>query len=318
VITVVGEALIDLVGTGDATFRAFPGGAPANVAVGLARLQTPVSLLARIGEDAFGRMIRDHLTGNGVSTRDLVTAAEPTTLAVAVLDAEGRASYDFYVHGTADWQWESFELPDPLPADVTALHAGSLALALDPGARVIEEMLRREHRRGTVTIMLDPNIRPALAQDRSDELTRVERQVALADVVKASEEDLAWLCPGEPLESVARRWRDLGPRLVVVTLGPEGAYALGPDGGELRRPSRPVELADTVGAGDAFCAGLLDAMDQADLLGAGAGGSLDALDTGTITTLLDRALLVAALTCERPGADPPFRADVDAATGPPA
>jgi fructokinase len=316
VITVVGEALIDLVGMGDGNFRALPGGAPANVAIGLARLGSPVSLLARIGEDAFGRMIRDHITGNGVSARDLVIAAEPTTLAVAVLDSEGRATYDFYVQGTADWQWERHELPEPLAADVTALHAGSLALAIEPGAAVIEEMIRRERRRGAVTITLDPNIRPALAQDRPSELARVERQVALADVVKASEEDLAWLYPGETLESAARSWQRLGPRLVVVTLGAEGAFALGPDGTEVRRPSRPVRLVDTVGAGDAFCAGLLDAMDRADLLGADGKTALEGLDADTLIGLLDRALLVAALTCERPGADPPSRADVEAVAAP--
>jgi fructokinase len=312
VITVVGEALIDLVGTGDGIFRALPGGAPANVAVGLARLDRQVSLLARVSEDAFGRMIRAHLVGNGVSGRDLVTAAEPTTLAVAVLDADGRATYDFYVQGTADWQWVPAELPNPLPPDVTALHVGSLALAVEPGGAVIEEMLRRERQRGALTVMLDPNIRPALARDVPTEVARVERQVGLADVVKASEEDVAWLYPGQPLEQVTHRWQELGSQLVVVTLGAEGAYALGPGGIEARLPSRPVKLVDTVGAGDAFCAGLLDAMERAGLLGTPGRSALAGLDTAGMTVLVDRALLVAALTCERPGADPPTRAEVEA------
>jgi fructokinase len=311
VITVVGEALVDLVSSGQQGFRALPGGAPMNVAVGLARLGCPVSLLARISEDGFGRMLREHILGNGVSERDLVTAPEQTTLAVAMLDDEGRAEYDFYVQGTADWHWTDAELPDPLPADVTALYAGSLAVSLAPGGPRIEALLRRERERGAVTLVYDPNIRPALADSRAAEVARVERQVALTGVVKASEEDIGWLYPDEPLEQVARRWRDSGPRLVVVTLGGKGAYALGPDG-EVRVPAGPVRLVDTVGAGDAFSAGLVDALHRADLLGPAGRPRLAELDPQTLTGLVEHAVLVAALTCEREGADPPTRAEVAA------
>ncbi len=259
-ITVAGEALIDFVDEGGGRYRAHPGGSPANVAVGLARLGAPCSLLARVSTDALGGQLASHLAGNGVSLRDVVRAAEPTTLALASVDGAGQAAYSFYVQGTADWQWARGELPRELAPDVRALHAGSLALALAPGARAVEGLLAAERARGRVTISIDPNIRPQLAASRPEEVARVERQIRLAHVVKASEEDTGWLYPGVSTEAVARQWQRLGPDLVVITLGDRGAYALAPDGTEVRRPAPHVQVVDTVGAGDAFCAGLLDAL----------------------------------------------------------
>jgi fructokinase len=307
VITVAGEALIDLVDEGGGRYRAHPGGSPANVAVGLARLDVPCSLLGRVSTDVLGNQLVSHLAGNGVSLRDLVRAAEPTTLALASLDGAGQAAYTFYVQGTADWQWGPGELPGELPPDVSALHAGSLALALPPGARAVEDLLAAERARGRVTISIDPNIRPLLAASRADEVSRVERQIRLAHIVKASEEDTGWLYPGVRSEVVARQWQQLGPDLVVITLGDRGAYTLAADGTEVRRPARPVRVVDTVGAGDAFCAGLLDALWRRGLLGAGGGQALGGLAGQETGEILDWAVLVSALTCERPGADPPTR-----------
>lgn len=334
-ITVAGEALIDLVDEGGGRYRAHPGGSPANVAVGLARLGVPCSMLARVSTDALGDRLASHLAGNGVSLRDVVRAAEPTTLALASLDGAGQAAYSFYVQGTADWQWSRGELPGALPPDVSALHTGSLALALSPGARAVEGLLAAERARDRVTISIDPNIRPRLAARRADEVARVEGQIRLAHIVKASEEDTGWLYPGAGCEVVARAWQRLGPGLVVITLGARGAYALAPDGAEIRRPARPVRVADTVGAGDAFCSGLLDALWRRGLLGTagrrpanrgaagpaqapGAAGTPDAAGPGAgailgritsrdVAAALDWAARVAALTCERPGADPPTR-----------
>jgi fructokinase len=307
VITVAGETLIDLVDEGGGRYRAHPGGSPANVAVGLARLGVPCSLLARISTDALGGQLVSYLAGNGVSMRDVVRAAEPTTLALASLDGAGQAAYSFYVQGTADWQWRREELPAALAPDVTALHAGSLALALAPGARAVEDLLAAERARGRVTISIDPNIRPPLAVGQAAEVARVERQIRLAHIVKASEEDTSWLYPGLGCESVARAWQRLGPDLVVITMGARGAYALGPDGAEVLRPARPVLVADTVGAGDAFCAGLLDALSRAGLLGGAA--AISRIGARQVAEVVDWAVLVAALTCERPGADPPTRAE---------
>jgi len=307
VITVAGEALIDFVDEGGGRYRAHPGGSPANVAVSLARLGVPCSLLARISTDALGGQLASHLAGNGVGMRDVVRAAEPTTLALASLDEAGHAAYSFYVQGTADWQWRREELPAALAPDVTALHAGSLALALAPGARAVEDLLAAERARGRVTISIDPNVRPPLAAGRAAEVARVERQIRLAHIVKASEEDTSWLYPGLGYEAVARAWQRLGPDLVVIRLGARGAHALGPDGTEVLRPAPPVLVADTVGAGDAFCAGLLDALWRPGLLGGAA--ALSRIGARQVAAVVDWAVLVAALTCERQGADPPTRAE---------
>ncbi len=313
-ITVIGEALIDLVDEGSGRYQAHPGGFAANVAVALARLGAPCSILARVSGDALGRQLTAHLASNGVSLRDVVPATEPTTLALASLDSDARASYSFYANGTADWQWTTAELPDVLPPDVEALHTGSLALALEPGAQAIEKLLAAERARGQVTISVDPNIRPALAAAHADELARVERQLALAHMVKASDEDAAWLYPGVSFEDVAHTWQRLGPRIVVITLGERGAYALGPDGTGQLRPARPTRIVDTVGAGDAFCAALLDAMARRGLLGGTGTAALSQLTAQALAELVDWSLLIATLTCERAGADPPTRHEAQRAT----
>ncbi|MFL6071956.1 MAG: carbohydrate kinase family protein [Mycobacteriales bacterium] len=313
-ITVCGEALIDLVSTPGGrppTYVAHPGGSAANVAVAAARLGADTSLLARVSNDAFGRMVREHVVGNGVSGRDLVGAAEPTTLAVATLDEAGRARYDFYSNGTADWQWSAAELPNPFAADVTAFHTGSLATVMGPGAVAVAALVEREHERGAVTLSYDPNIRPALVGDRDTALANVQALLRCFHVVKVSDEDLAWLLPGEKPLDVARRWREYGPAVVVVTLGERGAIAVGPSGAEVAVTPRPVTVVDTVGAGDAFTAGLLTGLASAGLLDGGP-AALATLDDATLRQVLDRAALVATLTCTRPGADPPTAAELAA------
>ena len=303
-ITVAGEVLIDLVDQGGGRYQAHNGGSGANVAVGLARLAVPCSMLARISGDQLGRQLEANLAGNGVSLRDVTRAAEPTTLALASLDDAGRAVYSFYASGTADWQWQPGELPGELRPDVTALHAVSLVLAMPPGASAVEQLLAAEHARGGVTVSIDPNIRPALAGARADEAARVERQIRLAHLVKASEEDIGWLYPGAGHAEVARRWQRLGPRVVVITLGERGAFALAPDGTEVSRPAPAVEVADTVGAGDAFSAGLLDALGQRGLLGGG-DAALARVTPAELGEVIGWAVLIASLTSARPGADPP-------------
>lgn len=340
-ITICGEALVDLVGLGGQRFAAYPGGSPFNVAIGLARLSVPTSFLGRVSRDAFGRLLAERLARDGVHDRDLVAAAENTTLAVVSLDRDGGAEYRFYVEGTADWQWRAGELPDPLPADVTALHTGSLASWLPPGCDAIEAMLRRERDRGAVTISYDPNVRPRLMGEPDAYRPRVERLVGLADLVKVSEEDLRWLYPDREPARVAGRWTAgqgsagqetagqeaagqeavgrlagqgsaAGPALVVLTRGAAGAAAFCPDGRVVRRPGRPVTVADTVGAGDAFTAGMLAWLAAAALTGPGSHPRLSTMDNESLGRMLDFAGLVAAVTCTRAGADPPYRDDLPA------
>src|SRR3954467_16000495 len=262
---VIGEALIDLVmsppgpeHTGPPSYLAHPGGSPYNVAIGLARLGQPSRLVARLSGDAFGRQLHAHAEANGVDLSCAVAAAEQSTLAVVSLDAERNAEYDFYRNRTADWQWSDAEL-DRIPADASWIHTGSLASWTEPGAGVIAGQLRRRRQRQPVVVSYDPNIRPALLADHGSALAQVEAMVGLADVVKASAEDLAWLYPGRGADEVLRHWHGLGAAVVVKTDGGRGARFLA--GGEIWPvPAGPVQVVDTVGAGDAFMAGLINAL----------------------------------------------------------
>jgi fructokinase len=304
---VVGEALVDLVGErGGRTLAVYPGGSPANVALGLARLGSPVTLKTRLGRDALGEMIRAHLEASGVRVDAGPDEAQvSTSLAIASL-AAGIASYDFRI----DWDVRTLA---PLPIEARCMHTGSLATVLPPGRAHVIDLMEREHERGHVTVSYDPNVRPALMGAAARARADVERLVALSDVVKVSDDDLHWLYPDRSDEDVARDWLGRGPALVVVTRGDAGVYAISARG-ELRCPAMAVDLVDTVGAGDSFTAGLLDGLRRGDLLGAARGDALAAIDEATLADVVAEAALVAAITCSRPGADPPTRAEVDAAS----
>ena len=302
---VVGEALIDLVGQrGGRTLAAHPGGSPANVALGLARLGVSVTLKTRLGRDAFGEMISAHLEASGVLVDGGPEGGVSTSLAIATL-AAGIASYDFRI------DWDVGPLA-PLPIEARCLHTGSLATVLPPGKASVVDLVEREHKRGRVTVSYDPNVRPALLGDAARARPDIERLVALSDVVKVSDEDLRWLYPDRRDEGVAQAWLASGPALVVVTRGGAGVYAVSA-GLELHRRAVPIDLVDTVGAGDSFTSGLLDGLHRADLVGGARRDALAAIDEATLGSVVDAAALIAAITCSRPGADPPTRAEVDAA-----
>jgi fructokinase len=302
---VIGEALVDLVGQrGSRTLVAHPGGSPANVALGLARLGDAVTLMTRLGRDAFGDMISTHLEASGVRVDAGPDEGAKTSLAVASL-AAGIATYDFRI------EWDIGEL-QPLPVETRCLHTGSLATVLEPGRQQVQDLIEREHQRGRVTISYDPNVRPALLGTPERARPDIEHLVSLCDVVKVSDEDLDWLYPGRPDEEVARDWLAGGPALVVVTRGGKGVYAVTGDL-EVRRPATPIDLVDTVGAGDSFTSGLLDGLRRADLIGGVRRDALAAIDESSLVSVLDEATLVAAITCSRPGADPPSKAEVEAA-----
>lgn len=305
-ILVAGEALVDLLVPDDPRHPvAFPGGSPANTAIAIARLGTPVAFAGRFGNDRFGDLLLTNLADNGVDLSYAVEAAEPASLAVVTLGADGVPTYGFHVSDTADWAWTDGELPDTLPPEVLAVHTGSVAVArADALVRWYER--QRPHR----VTSLDPNIRPALVGDRAAYLPRLRALVAASDIVKVSAEDLAWAHPDEDPVDVAGRWsRELGPALVVVTLGSGGAVAVH-TAGVIRRAATTVSVVDTVGAGDAFSGGLLhwlaihDRLDRAAL----AQSTKDEL-----AQALDYAIVAAGLACARPGADPPITREVDAA-----
>lgn len=316
-IAVAGEALVDIVPARTAgCWELAPGGSPANVAVGLARLGVPTRMLARLADDLLGRRLRAHLSGNGVDLSRAVDAAEPSSLAIVDPSADGVAAYDFRVGGTADWQWTDDELAGALDpggdgTPVVAVHSGSLALALPPGAEALRELLARAL--DSATISYDPNVRPALMGEPGDVLPGVHEMLGLADLVKVSEEDLAWLLPGRDPGDVVGEWLELGPAVVVVTLGARGVLAGTASGLHSVLPGREVELVDTVGAGDGFSAAMLAGLHRRGLLGADRRDALYRIDRDVLDGVLGEAVAAAALTCSRHGADPPTRAELDAA-----
>ena len=311
VVAVAGEAITDMVPAGaDGLFRAAAGGSPANVAVGLARLEVPARMLARLSGDVLGRRLRAHLDGNGVDLSHVVTAPEPSSLAIVVLGADGSADYDFRVDGTADWQWTDEELADALEG-VRALHVGSLALTTPPGGAVLRRLATRA--RATATVSFDPNVRGLLMGSASGVMAVVEEMLGVADVVKASSEDLEWLLPGRPLADVAAEWVSRGPALVVVTRGPGGALAAGATAGLVDRPGAAVDVVDTVGAGDSFMSALIAGLAGRDLLGADRREALRGLGSDVVAAVVDEAVTASSITCSRLGADPPTAGELRAA-----
>ncbi|MDT0306532.1 PfkB family carbohydrate kinase [Streptomyces sp. DSM 44917] len=293
-VTVIGEALVDLLWpAGAREARAVAGGSPANVAVGLHRLERPATLLTAWGEDPPGELVREHLAATGVDVRRVASGAERTMVALAYLGGDGVASYDFLA------AWDPRELP--VPADTAVVHTGSLAVVLEPGAARVLDACRAQRRQGRA-VAADLNVRPAVQPDRDAYRAACARLAAEADVLKASDEDLAWLYPGRAPAEAARALLDAGPRLVAVTLGAAGALAV-TAGEEVRVPAPAVEVADTVGAGDTFQAALLDAV-------AAAGGPPQGREA--LAAVLARCAAAAAITCTRVGADPPTRAELEA------
>lgn len=305
-VLVVGEALVDVVPDGDGTPRDLPGGSPANVAITLGRLGRDVRLVTLLGDDERGALVRSWLEASGVTVLARPTGSGRTSSAVVTLDDSGAASYAF------DLDWDLPDVPDD-PCDV--LHVGSIATVLEPGADAVLEAFRAH--RGTALLSLDPNARPAITPDRAGPVARVEELVALADLVKVSDEDLGWLHPGiDPVET-ATRWATRGPGLVVVTRGGDGAVAVRPDGTTLAVPGVPVTVADTVGAGDTFSGVLLDALLGSGVGGPGAADAIRALSDRDVLEAVTTAGIGAAVNVSRPGADPPSRAELDAALGGP-
>jgi fructokinase len=311
-VTVIGEAIVDLVpGDQPWTFHAVPGGSPYNVAIGLARLGHRATLMARLAGNALGRLLREHAQAEGVGLDAAPRAAEPATLAVVSLDASARASYDFYLDGTADWQWTAEET-SRAPEGTPVLHFGSIASWTPPGDARIHELAHRLRGRGDVLITYDPNVRPGLLADYRHGQRVVERALRLAHLAKASTDDVAWLYPDQAPDEVARRWLELGATVVVITSSVDGAYAYTAQGWSVRRPALDIAVVDTVGAGDSFTAGLIGSLIRR---GQHLRADLARCPPDQLSGALDDAILVASLNCERRGNDPPTAADVAAARG---
>lgn len=301
---VIGEALIDLV-EGKSTCE-YVGGSPLNVAVGLARLGRGVDFLTHIADDVRGRRITEYVKSAGAHLVPGSTGAARTPTAVAKIAPDGSARYEFDL----DWQLSGTP-PVPPPLFV---HTGSIAAVREPGCLAAVALL--DAYRVSATVTLDPNVRPSLIVDRDQARERIERLVERSDVVKASEEDLRWLNPNHSPRHTALTWLASGPAIVALTAGARGAVAFCA-GGETGVAAKAVQVVDTIGAGDAFLVGLLDALWDMDLLGAGRRADLQRIGLDALRSALEAASQCAALTVARPGADLPDRAALNAALSKP-
>jgi len=294
VIVVAGEALVDLVVSGDDVVVAAPGGAPYNVARGCARLGLPTALLAAISTDGFGTRLATGLAESGVDGELVQHTERPTTLAVAELDAVGGAGYRFYTAGTS----APSLTPRPLPGDTGVLVTGGLGLVLEPMATTVESTVLDAP--GDVLVIVDLNCRPPAIADRYAYVARVVRTLARADVVKASDEDLAWLRPGLALTAAAGELLDRGAGVVLVTTGAT-ATTIVTAAGTIAVPVEAVPVVDTIGAGDAFTAGFASWWVLA-------GRGRDDLDEReALVAAVTAAHAAAAVVVGRRGADPPRR-----------
>ncbi|BBY31815.1 carbohydrate kinase family protein [Mycolicibacterium sediminis] len=294
---VIGEALIDVVERDGVVTGEHVGGSPLNVAVGLGRLDRDVDFLTHVGTDDRGRRIADYVEASGVRLVPGTTDAERTPTARARLDAAGGATYEF------DLEWQLSGTPEVAPPLVA--HTGSIAAFLDPGALATAALV--DAYRASATITYDPNVRPALITDRDQVIGRIDRLVERADVVKVSDEDLHWIDPSRTPEEIAAAWQAAGPAIVAVTMGGDGSFAVCA-AGSVRVEAPEVEVVDTVGAGDAFMTGLIDALWSLDLLGAARRADLAAIATSTLADVLGAAADVSAYVVARAGAELPDRA----------
>ncbi|HEX4472670.1 MAG TPA: carbohydrate kinase [Nocardioides sp.] len=289
-VVVVGESLVDIVERPDGSTVEHAGGSAANVAVALARLGRPVQLLTAYADDARGAALARHLNQSAVGLAADPHVLDRTATALATLDPDGCASYTFDI----DWR-----LPEVSGLEPLLVHTCSIGAVLEPGATDVRRLL--EALRPHATVSYDINARPAVTGAGPDLVSATEQVVALADVVKASDEDLDVLYPGEPLDQAVGHLLDLGPSAVVVTRGRHGATWLGSDL-RVSVSAAEVEVADTIGAGDTFGAAMIDALWGLDALG----GRLAGLAPEQVETVLRHAARAAAVTVSRPGADPPY------------
>ena len=301
-VVVVGELLVDIVHTPDGATAEHVGGSPANVALGLARLSHDTWLATLVGTDDRGVRCTEHVESGGVRLVPGSTSpAHPTSTAVATLDDSGAASYVFALH----WNLPPVQLPE----GTSHVHTGSIATTLQPGEAEVTDALRRA--RASATTSYDPNVRPSIMGDADSVRARVEELVALADVVKCSEDDISWLYAGQAVSEVMARWAGLGAALVVVTLGGAGVTWRAASGEDTSEAARSVDVVDTVGAGDSFMAGLVSGLlDDGLLGGAGARERLHAAGLAEVAPAIGRALATSGITVRRAGAYAPTRDEI--------
>lgn len=309
-VTVIGEAVLDVVKTPSGEESELPGGSPANTALALTRLGVRTNYRGRLSEDTNGELLFNHFKSQGIDMSQVIRVAEPSSVITAVIGADGTPTYQANLKGASDYGWKPNELASQLPNDCQAVNFGSLATVIEPGASAIANWVAGlpEH----ITRSYDPNIRPGL-MNRSDEEVRlqVDYLVRHSDFVKASDVDVRWLYPNLSVSDVADLWANQGPDLVVITLGENGAVAARPQQSLLEIPPKVVDVADTIGAGDTFAAAVLHRVAEDQMLGERFEEWV-ANDT-LLMRGLHEAAVAAGITCSRSGANPPSWQEVSAA-----
>ncbi|WP_421725863.1 carbohydrate kinase family protein [Bauldia sp.] len=302
-----GEALIDFLpreGTdGTAVFQPFPGGSVFNVAIALGRLGEPTGFLSGLSQDFFGTSLVETLRASHVDTSLSIFSERPTTLAFVTL-TDGQAQYAFFDEGSAGRMLAADDLP-AVPKEVEAMHFGSISLMAEPGGSTYETLMRNES--PFRVICLDPNVRPSLIKNRDGYLARIDRMVEMTDIIKCSDDDLEWLAPDRSFETIASDWLDRGVKLAILTRGAEGATAI-TTSGSASVAGVAVDVADTIGAGDTFSAAILSWLRTNRLLTKSGVADLSEAELGS---LLSFAAKAAAVTASRPGADPPWRWEME-------
>jgi fructokinase len=300
-IVVAGEALMDLVLHSDGSLMGHPGGGPYNVARTVGRLEQPVLFLGRISTDGFGVRLRRELEADAVGTETVVATDAPTTLAVAELDETGGAEYRFYADSTSAPGLQAEDAASVLPPRVGSFYLGTLGLVFEPMATTLEAIVRDLP--DDTLIALDPNCRPTTIDDPATYRGKLDSLLRRTDVIKASEDDLAWLRPGTAAVDAARALLSPNAAVALVTLGERGALVVTPE--EVVEIAAPrVEVVDTIGAGDAFMGAFLAYWRARDF------GRADLTRSGDVGEAARFACRVAAITCSRAGADPPRRSDL--------
>ncbi len=301
-VLVVGEALVDAVTRPDEGVIEHVGGSPANVAFGLAALGHDVDLATWIATDERGRRIEEVCRSKGVALTPGSQGAPFTSVAHATLDGSGAAGYVF------DLEWQLAAVPDL--ATYGHLHAGSIAAVLEPGGTAVRATMAAA--RPTATVSYDPNARPSLMGEAAQARALIEEGIASSDVVKLSDEDVAWLCPGQSIGEALDGWAGLGPAVLVVTRGGDGATVrVVSTGEEVTLPAPTIRVVDTVGAGDSFMAGLVSGLLDAGLLGGPeARARLHCATLSGVIPAVERALATGACTVGRAGAFAPMRDDL--------
>ncbi len=294
-IWVCGEVLIDLIPGADGVRVPHVGGGPANTAKALARLGHDVQFIDGISTDEYGVAARKELLDDEVKLDLALTSDKPTCLAIVSLDANGGASYEFKIDGTATFDFDLKWLPDPSRYKPQVLHIGTLVTVIQPGADVLYDWAMQVAE--FAPIVFDPNIRPSVMGDRDLYEAAVEKWAALSSVIKVSDDDMAWLYPGQKYEDVAKRWISDGAALVVVTRGSNGVIGFTVDGA-VEVDGAKITVADTVGAGDTVGAIIVEAMVEKGIL---------ALTGDVLKATLRRAAVAAGITCSRKGAQPPYK-----------